>query len=345
MIDGNQWLYAGANPIAYFDPTGLFSVSESASATSIASSLRSLQNNVLTNAGAAAGAAKFASDAGENPYDAFRTTFADGMRDTYVSAIPVVGVIYDGLQLAELGLGMLASYFGSEIIQQIADAAGAGASGISSSTSGPAAAMAAAIGPSGSSSILDVAKAFGKKANDVSIFLKSRNSQAYIGRFLAKAEPRTLHTAPYGELKGGAARTHILGQGTVQANHLNQKTAFEDLLPTGKSIPSNDGLSVPMVGGSGLPGTPHYEFHYTVESFWDLYRAKGPLKDQKPTLGQYDVVLRKALRDAGYSDVDANYLADLAKAQWNGPPLSLSSSTEFTDVRKRSGFPEVHDYV
>ncbi len=114
LIDGNQWLYAGANPIAYFDPTGLFSIGEGVTVSAISNTLREFNVNLNLNALSAAYAAKLASDQGGDVYDAFRTALEDGLADSLITAIPVIGTLYAGTLLVEAS-AQLASRLG-EII-------------------------------------------------------------------------------------------------------------------------------------------------------------------------------------------------------------------------------------
>src|SRR5208337_5291756 len=108
---------------------------------------------------------------------------------------------------------------------------------------------------------------------------------------------------PYGELRG------TLPEG-IQANHLNQNAVFESV------IPQNEGLSVPLEGNTITePGTPHYNFHQTLEQFWEPYRRGGELYGQVPTNAQYGEALHNALQAAGYSPAQAADLANQAATQ------------------------------
>jgi hypothetical protein len=95
-----------------------------------------------------------------------------------------------------------------------------------------------------------------------------------------------------------------------QAHHLNQVAAY------GASIPKDDGLAVGLRGNafSGV-GTPHYDFHASLENFWQQYRTGGALSGAKPTNADYDAALRAALQNAGLSQRQASQLAARAAAE------------------------------
>lgn len=93
-----------------------------------------------------------------------------------------------------------------------------------------------------------------------------------------------------------------------QANHLNQDAAFRDV------IPHSQGAANAMQGNAFKDiGTPHYEFHKSLEGFWDKYRKGGSEAGKTPTIGQYDTALRDALKSSGYSSSDVNHLASVAE--------------------------------
>jgi hypothetical protein len=73
------------------------------------------------------------------------------------------------------------------------------------------------------------------------------------------------------------------------------------------------------------PGTPHYDFHQSMETWWDQYRAGGQLFQQTPTNGQYLQALQQALEAGGYSPSDAANLAAQAGAQQAAYGLSPSA--------------------
>ena len=88
----------------------------------------------------------------------------------------------------------------------------------------------------------------------------------------------------------------ILGQ----ANHINQDAAFRDIIPTKK------GMSINLEGNafSGV-GTPHYNFHESLEKFWNQFR-KGGIKEGKiPTNLEYSKAAFDALKKAGLTDDEA----------------------------------------
>jgi len=117
------------------------------------------------------------------------------------------------------------------------------------------------------------------------------------------AEGAVPRLAPYGEMKG------TLPEG-FQANHLNQNAAYRDVIPT------NEGLANSMEGNAITePGTPHYDFHNSMEQFWDQYRRGGENFGLTPTNGEYGIALQQALEDAGYSAEDAANLTEQAAQQ------------------------------
>jgi hypothetical protein len=112
-----------------------------------------------------------------------------------------------------------------------------------------------------------------------------------------------LVTGRYGSLKG------TLPPG-FQANHLNQNKVYEGI------IPKDEGLSVAMRGNIlTQPGTPHYNYHKSLEQFWDRYRAGGSLEFDMPTNAEYGEAVRRALISAGLSPGQASDLATRAAAQ------------------------------
>jgi hypothetical protein len=107
----------------------------------------------------------------------------------------------------------------------------------------------------------------------------------------------------YGSLRG----TLPLG---FQANHLNQNKVYEAI------IPKNEGLSVPMRGDILTePDTPHYNYHRSLEQFWDQYRAGGGLEAGMPTNAEYGEAVQRALIASGLSPAQAADLATQAAAQ------------------------------
>jgi len=112
----------------------------------------------------------------------------------------------------------------------------------------------------------------------------------------------SLTAQPYGELTG----TLLDG---FQANHLNQDAAFSSI------IPRDEGLAVALEGNAFTDvGTPHYDFHQSLEEFWEQYRT-GNLSGTRPTSGDYGQALQQALEAAGYSSDEASILGAQAAAQ------------------------------
>jgi YD repeat-containing protein len=107
----------------------------------------------------------------------------------------------------------------------------------------------------------------------------------------------------YGELGGS------LPEG-FQANHLNQNAVYKGV------IPPDEGLATSMQGNAFTePGTPHYNFHQSMEGFWNQYRSGGIFEGQRPTNAQYGQALQQALQAGGYSRAQASNLAAQAATQ------------------------------
>jgi hypothetical protein len=114
----------------------------------------------------------------------------------------------------------------------------------------------------------------------------------------------TPRTGRYGDIKD-----ELRGTGH-QANHLNQNAAYKPI------IHQDEGLSHHLSGDAFTqPGTPHFEFHRSLEGFWNQYRPNGSLFGQRPTNAQYGLALRQALEAAGLSTVQAAELAAQAAIQ------------------------------
>ncbi len=128
---------------------------------------------------------------------------------------------------------------------------------------------------------------------------------------------------PHGELVG------TLEEG-YQANHLNQNAAFKDV------IPERRGVAIAMRGDAITePGTPHYEFHASMESFWNQYRPGGSLYGRTPTNAQYGSAVEQALRAAGNSPAEVASLS--ADARANRIEFGLSESDPVPRIPGRLG--------
>jgi hypothetical protein len=115
---------------------------------------------------------------------------------------------------------------------------------------------------------------------------------------------RLTYTKSYGEL------AKELAGSLLQANHLNQDAAF------GSIIPREEGVAVGMRGNALKDiGSPHFEYHKSLETFWDEYRNGGSEAGKVPSCAEYNLAIRKALMDAGYSEKDANSLVNAAAEQ------------------------------
>lgn len=72
---------------------------------------------------------------------------------------------------------------------------------------------------------------------------------------------------------------------------------------------------VPIFFSPSGRGTPHWEFHAELDTFWAQYRPNGALWGRRPTCAQYDTALRAALAKAGYTESEVTILAVAAQEQ------------------------------
>jgi hypothetical protein len=116
-----------------------------------------------------------------------------------------------------------------------------------------------------------------------------------------------------------------------QAHHLNQVAAY------GASIPRDEGLAVGLRGNafSGV-GTPHYDFHASLEDFWQQYRPGGAMSGTTPTNADYDAALRAALQNAGLSQRQASQLGARAAAERAQFP-ELAPDQQVPRIPRRTG--------
>lgn len=65
-------------------------------------------------------------------------------------------------------------------------------------------------------------------------------------------------------------------------------------------------MSVKLEGNAFTqPGTPHYDAHTSMESFWNQFRRDGERYGEMPTNLEYSKGLLDSLRNAGYSTEEA----------------------------------------
>ena len=132
----------------------------------------------------------------------------------------------------------------------------------------------------------------------------------------------TAHPGPYGTVAG-----ELNGTG-LQANHLNQNAAY------GKVIPKDQGLTVGMRGNAFRDvGSPHYQFHGSMEEFWSPYRNGGTSYGIRPTNAQYGAATEQALIKSGYTPAQAANLAEQAAAQRAAYGLSPSAPVPVIPAR------------
>jgi RHS repeat-associated protein len=112
--------------------------------------------------------------------------------------------------------------------------------------------------------------------------------------------PLVAAIGPYGTL----TQSPIPG---YQAHHVNQDAAFKSVIPT------SQGLAIQIRGNAFIDrGTPHYEFHSSLEHFWQAFRPGGSRAGQRPTNAEYGAAVTQALQDAGLSQQEAQQLSAMA---------------------------------
>ncbi|URZ14176.1 hypothetical protein [Clostridium felsineum] len=52
-----------------------------------------------------------------------------------------------------------------------------------------------------------------------------------------------------------------------------------------------------------------------MEKFWDRYRRGGEFWKSKPTVGEYNSVLKDSMINAGFSESDADLITEIAANQ------------------------------
>lgn len=316
----HKYAYVHGDPIRNSDPSGKFSVASMSSALAIGNVVRSVYNDAAFSAGSAAAVGQASSAIGEDFVFTFQDEMETAADDAFISMIPIIGTIYDVVQLIGAVSSILAGYFGSTILKHIATASNWLTSTISGQLTGNAQSSRSFSGARVLSQGLNV----GKNAKAVFRYLKQRNVAAVYGRRIARSFPKADVNSlrPYKDKV--SSYDSLPQQGGyryyAEAHHLNQDAAFKHL-----NIASGDGISLPLAGSKNQPGTPHYEMHYSLDTFWDMYRPGGPLHGISPTLEQYDSALRVALRHAGYTKKKAEEIADIAKKDWQ----HLPATTEF----------------
>ncbi|WP_162523163.1 hypothetical protein, partial [Clostridium estertheticum] len=79
-----------------------------------------------------------------------------------------------------------------------------------------------------------------------------------------------------------------------QSHHLNQDAAFRD------AIPREDGMAIKLEGNIFTDiGSPHYNAHKRMETFWNKYRNNGDLFGKNPAMVEYNKALYESLQNAG----------------------------------------------
>jgi hypothetical protein len=100
-----------------------------------------------------------------------------------------------------------------------------------------------------------------------------------------------------------SAMTRVLKGTGEQANHVNPRAVFGDVLGR------DDSLATPLKGSITEAGSEHRKFHDVLERFWDAYRGTR----SRPTIHEYSRTLESALMATGrYDQREARLLTDLA---------------------------------
>jgi hypothetical protein len=134
------------------------------------------------------------------------------------------------------------------------------------------------------------------------------NPGAGLGVYLgAQSATNAMYTrspaaGPYGRIAGTVPG--------YQAHHLNQDAVYR------ASIPYRSGQSILLRGNAFVDaGSPHFEAHASLETWWGNYREDGPLYGQRPTNAEYGRALQQSLLDGGMSPNDAAQYAEVARQQ------------------------------
>ncbi|HEX7654202.1 MAG TPA: RHS repeat-associated core domain-containing protein, partial [Verrucomicrobiae bacterium] len=111
-----------------------------------------------------------------------------------------------------------------------------------------------------------------------------------LGLLEPPAPPELLRVEPYDELRADP-------DATGQAHHLNQNAVYRDVIPKG------EGMSIELEGNAFTDaGSPHYNAHASLETFWDQFRPEGARFGETPTNLEYTRALQESLRSAGLSE-------------------------------------------
>jgi len=89
----------------------------------------------------------------------------------------------------------------------------------------------------------------------------------------------------------------------TEINHLNQDAVYGT--SHGGRIPYGAGAAIPLTGDTKDPCTEHYQYHRSLEDFWDQYRPGGAHEGERPTNREYGEAMQNALIAAGFSPTDA----------------------------------------
>jgi hypothetical protein len=105
-----------------------------------------------------------------------------------------------------------------------------------------------------------------------------------------------------------------------QRNHINQDGVF------GGIVPHDEAFTVGMKGNIlSEPGSPHYQFHRSLEDFWNQFRNGGDRQGQLPTIAEYHQAAEQALVVAGFTPGQASYLVKQAANDLTSRGVSLSA--------------------
>lgn len=90
-----------------------------------------------------------------------------------------------------------------------------------------------------------------------------------------------------------------------QRHHLNQKAAFDSV------IPGNQGTSTYLSGDVNSPGTEHFNVHLELERFWEPNRQA----QSTPTIAEYNKAMRRGFLRAGFDRDNVRALMHAAQVE------------------------------
>jgi len=129
-----------------------------------------------------------------------------------------------------------------------------------------------------------------------------------------------------------ATLSKILQRTGMQADHLNVAAIYGD------KTPYSQGLTTPMTGspfGAANIGKLHYEAHWSLENFFDLYRSDGPFSNERPTNDQFIAARKQSFINAGLTKNEAEFLAKKMKEEQTQAGLIGSDPIPISKMYKK----------